>query len=143
MKTKSINKDSDVLCQRYIELEGMKILLAEDNMVNIVIAKRILSRWNIEVTVATNGLIAVDKVKNGHYDLIITDVDMPVMDGLTASIAIRKFNLETPIIVLTSNSDYKIRDGFIALGIEDIIYKPLDLEELYGAILKHALAKVA
>jgi CheY-like chemotaxis protein len=124
------------------ELDGLKILLVEDDEINIAIACKILSRWNIEIDVARNGLIALEKVRDGYFNMILMDVHMPVMDGLTATKEIRKFNFETPIIVLTSDTSSQTRDYLMETGISGIVYKPYNPIYLFQVLRKHAVAEL-
>ena len=78
-------------------------MLVEDVEFNIMVAQRMLKNWNAEVDLAENGSVAVEKVKQGNYDLILMDIQMPVMDGYTATGNIRMFNTTVPIIELTAS----------------------------------------
>src|SRR6478736_1907071 len=64
-------------------LAGVKLLIAEDNMINMAIARRFLSKWGIDVTEAANGKEALEKFRQYHYDLLLIDLEMPEMDGIT------------------------------------------------------------
>jgi len=70
--------------------EGESILLVEDNKINVMVAKKFLSKWNLLIDVAENGAIALEKVQQKDYSLILMDLNMPVMDGYTATQEIRK-----------------------------------------------------
>jgi CheY-like chemotaxis protein len=70
----------------------VKVLLVEDYPVNVKVATKFLSRWEIDFDVAENGLVAVEKYKNGNYDVILMDLLMPEMDGYTATLRIRELN---------------------------------------------------
>lgn len=119
---------------------GLKVLLVEDLEFNAVLAEKMLSRWNAHVTLAANGKIAVDKVRTEHFDLILMDVQMPVMDGLTASKEIRKFNTEIPIFPLTASTSTGLQKEFVDIGVSDFIFKPINPDNLHRTIFKH-LAK--
>lgn len=85
------------------DLKGLKILLVEDMEFNIMVAEKMLQNWNAVVEIAGNGKIALDKVRETNYDIILMDLQMPVMDGYTATRAIREFNTTTPVIALTAS----------------------------------------
>ncbi|MFY7901058.1 MAG: ATP-binding protein, partial [Chitinophagaceae bacterium] len=85
------------------DLQNMHILLVEDVEFNVFVAETMLHNWNARVDKAENGAIAVEKVKENTYDLILMDIQMPVMDGYTATKEIRKFNSNIPIIALTAS----------------------------------------
>ncbi|MCA0447456.1 MAG: response regulator [Bacteroidetes bacterium] len=115
-------------------LDFAKILLVEDNALNVKIAQKFLARWDTVVEVAENGEIAVDLVKNNKYDLILMDLQMPVMDGYEASRAIREFNQSVPIIALTAEATSDIRELALGFGMNDYISKPFKPENLYSKI---------
>jgi signal transduction histidine kinase/CheY-like chemotaxis protein/ABC-type amino acid transport substrate-binding protein len=117
-------------------LKGSKILLAEDNEVNQLVASRILKNAGLEVDVAQNGEEAVEMVKNVQYDLVLMDIQMPVMDGLSATKAIRAMpgfeNL--PIVAMTAHAMSGDREQSLAVGMNDHVTKPINLPELFGAL---------
>jgi signal transduction histidine kinase/DNA-binding response OmpR family regulator len=110
----------------------LKILLAEDNPVNQKVALLMLSRLGYEADLATNGLEAVDAVDKARYDLILMDVQMPIMDGIEASQKIReKCGAEAPYIVaLTADALEGQRERLLTLGFHDYLSKPLSPETL-------------
>ncbi|PIB36002.1 hypothetical protein BFP72_11650 [Reichenbachiella sp. 5M10] len=119
------------------ELEGKKILLVEDNPVNVMVAKKFLSRWDIDVDVAENGREALEKTATVEYDLILMDLQMPVMDGYTASRELRKGGLEIPILALTASVMLDVGDKVFECGMNDFITKPFEPEDLYNKIRIH------
>ncbi len=122
--------------------DKLEILIAEDNAVNLMVAKRILQKWNIEVSNAENGLVALEKVQQKKYDLVLMDLDMPVMDGLTAVGKIREFNTKLPIIALTASSPETMGLDLTKAGLNDLVRKPFKPEDLYNKISQH-IAHVA
>lgn len=120
-KTNNVSKD----------LKGMKILVVEDNSINVKVVMKFLSKWNTVTEFADNGLIAVEKVRNSHYDLILMDLQMPVMDGMTAAVQIRSFNRDVPIIALTADITAEVKLRSQEIGMNDYITKPFDSEDLY------------
>lgn len=111
-------------------LENKNILLAEDNDLNIMVAKSILQRWKINIDVAKNGLIAVEMVKNKDYDLILMDMQMPEMDGLEATKQIRLLNYKMPILALTADVLSDIQQNITQVGMNDFVSKPFKPEIL-------------
>lgn len=115
---------------------GLKILLVDDHALNRFMIQTILEKWNCSITIAEDGLEAISKIIRQHFDLILMDMRMPVMDGRTASEFIRKrLKKETPIIAITSDS---IQYGNIKLeecGIDDFISKPFSQDELYQKVI--------
>ncbi len=120
------------------DLASLNILLAEDNPVNQKVAARLLEKQGHRVTVGANGIIAVDQFKNGVFDLVLMDVQMPEMDGLEATREIRRFEASrktrTPIIAMTAQTMNGDRDNCFAAGMDGFISKPIRLPELWAAI---------
>lgn len=116
-------------------LTGIKILLAEDNEFNQMLALSILQSWGADVSVAKNGKEALKKVKKIKFDIILMDIQMPEMDGLEATENIRrKLHLNTPIIALTANALKDDKENYLKYGINDYISKPFITDELYKKI---------
>jgi len=117
----------------------IKILLAEDNPINQELTIIILKKKSWEVKVVFNGQEAIDKVKNEHYDIILMDVQMPIMDGLEACKRIK--NLENkkdiPIIAMTAYAMKEDHEKFLDAGMDDYIAKPIVKEELYKKIINN------
>jgi CheY-like chemotaxis protein len=118
----------------YNQLAGMEILLAEDNEMNVFVARKFLQKWNINTTVASNGIEAVDCAKRAVFDLILMDIQMPEMDGFEATIAIRKFNTNIPIFALTANVNSEAKSKVLESGMNDYISKPFNPIELFSKI---------
>jgi CheY-like chemotaxis protein/anti-sigma regulatory factor (Ser/Thr protein kinase) len=119
------------------KLEGLKVLLVEDNLINVKIAEKILKQWDVNVDVALNGLIAVEKHKSTKYDVILMDLSMPVMDGFEASINIRSKDSLIPIIALTASTSYLSLEKAIQIGINEYITKPFNPRELNLKLSKY------
>lgn len=118
--------------------ESLRILVAEDNLINQKLAKYMLSNLGHEVTLAANGKEAVESSQNNQFDFILMDVQMPVMDGLEATRAIREREkqsyLHIPIIALTAHAMKGDRERCLEAGMDDYISKPINYSELMEAI---------
>ena len=116
----------------------LRVLLAEDNIVNQRVAQRILEKAGHSVVVVDNGGKAVDAFFQEHFDLILMDVQMPVMDGLEATAAIREreewTERRTPIVALTAHAMSGDRERCIESGMDDYIQKPIDASEMLSTI---------
>jgi signal transduction histidine kinase len=118
-------------------LGGCKILLVEDTTFNVLYATQLLHRWNAKVDVAENGLLAVEKVQANEYDIVLMDLQMPVMDGFTATRQIRTFNNTVPIIALTASATTNVTERCKESGMNDYITKPFNPDDFYQRIKKH------
>jgi len=134
LELKNELKDVDYNEQK---LENLKVLLVEDNLINVKIAEKILKRWDVKVDVALNGLIAVEKHKSNKYDIILMDLSMPVMDGYDATINIRSIDSSIPIIALTASTSYLSLEKAMQIGINEYITKPFNPRELNLKLSKY------
>ncbi|CAA7617935.1 Sensor protein barA [Candidatus Terasakiella magnetica] len=118
-------------------LRGVRVLLVEDNDLNQEVASEILGDAGLVVEIADNGQIAVDMVKAGTYDLILMDMQMPVMDGVTATREIRSLGHgDLPIIAMTANAMQADKDKCLEAGMNDHIAKPIDPDAMFATLLK-------
>ena len=117
---------------------GLKILLADDVDLNLEVAQLLLHGIGLQVDSAKNGREAVDKVRTSAYDLILMDVQMPVMNGLDAALAIREMSgrSQTPIVAMTANAFDEDRNNCLEAGMNDFLTKPVNPETLYQCLLK-------
>jgi CheY-like chemotaxis protein len=113
---------------------GKKVLLVDDNLINIMVGKQILEKSKLIVDVANDGLAAIKKVKENEFDIILMDIQMPIMDGYTTTKEIRKFNITTPILALSANVFMEIKDKIDDCGMNGFIFKPFTPEELLNQI---------
>jgi signal transduction histidine kinase len=119
-------------------LKGMKVLVAEDNIVNQKIVLKILSKWEATPDIAENGRIAVEKIRDNHYNLVLMDLHMPEMDGYDATRAVRNMEGEyfrhLPIIALTATAFAEERSKIKSFGMNGYLIKPFTPPELYSKI---------
>jgi len=146
LKTSQDQKRLQVKTQNQLEgsLTGMNILLVEDNIINQKVAGKLLLRWGAEFSVAANGQIAVDKIQEAEYDLVLMDIQMPVMDGIKATTTIRSLGekyAKIPIIALTASAVAEVRQNALEAGLNDFLTKPFQPEILNKTILKHSSQK--
>ena len=115
----------------------LRILLVEDHVLNQLGTKKILTSWSglVSVEIADNGRIGVDRYQEERFDLILMDLQMPVMDGLTASRKIREFS-GVPIIALTANGSRQEEDRCYEAGMNDYLQKPFKPADLFAKIMK-------
>ncbi len=118
---------------------NFKILLVEDDPNNQLLMKFCLAKTNFPYDLAENGLEAVEKFEQGAYDLVLMDINMPVMNGLDATRKIRQIEkdnqqAETPIMAITANVTSEDRKKCIESGCNDIIAKPFKVQELLNTV---------
>jgi signal transduction histidine kinase/ActR/RegA family two-component response regulator len=121
---------------------GLKVLLAEDNIVNQKVMIRFLERWNIEMVVVNNGVEVLEALQDNNFDVILMDLQMPKMDGYEATEQIRKlddpYKRKTPIIALTAAALKEVREKVYAAGMNDFVTKPFNPEELEQKLFAYA-----
>jgi len=129
------SKELNQITQKKVhDLKGKKVLLVEDNQINVMVGRQILEKANLVVDVAYDGLIAVNKVRENKYDALLMDIQMPVMDGYTASREIRKFNSTVPILALSASVFQEVKDKMLESGMDGFIFKPFDPVDLLNKI---------
>jgi CheY-like chemotaxis protein len=120
------------------------VLLVEDNPVNQRLAERLLSRAGCVVTLAENGLQALDRWSAARFDLVLMDCNMPELDGLEATRRIRAMEgaqrARTPIIALTADAMESDREACLLSGMDDYLSKPIREERLHEVLTRHLAA---
>lgn len=117
----------------------VKVLVADDHPINLQVIALILGQAGVECSTVENGALAVEAFQSGPYDLVLMDVQMPIMDGLTAVTRIRSIEAElgldrTPIAMLSANALLEQVNGAIAVGADDYLTKPVRPAELLALI---------
>lgn len=140
---KSVNTETLPLVTRHTLRAGKshgRVLLAEDNAVNQLLATRLLEKRGFLVTAVGDGQAAVEALEKDHYDVVLMDLQMPKMDGFEATTAIRAKERSSgqhiPIIALTANALKGDRERCLSAGMDDYVSKPLRVAELFEAIEK-------
>jgi two-component system sensor histidine kinase/response regulator len=117
---------------------GARILLVEDNPINQEVALELLREAGLSAELAENGQVALEKARVSPFDLILMDIQMPVMDGLEATRQIRHLQAhkKTPILAMTANAFSEDRDACLAAGMDDFVPKPVDPGALFSSLLR-------
>jgi CheY-like chemotaxis protein len=143
-ETSRIAKRLDQETDSLEHIQGAHVLLVEDNEINQQVAREILEGAGLNVTVATNGQEGVDAVKESNYDVVLMDVQMPVMDGYTATKTIRKWEsgmrnkgeAQLPIIAMTAHAMAGDEDKSLQAGMNGHVTKPIDPDQLFSTLQK-------
>jgi CheY-like chemotaxis protein len=124
----------------FLSLNGLNILVVEDNPINQKIVCKLLAKWNAQTDIAENGLIALEKVRHNHYHLILMDLHMPEMNGYEAATKIREMEGDyykfMPILALTASAFIEDRNKIFTHGMSGYIIKPFSPAELNWKISK-------
>jgi two-component system sensor histidine kinase/response regulator len=117
-------------------IAGARVLVVEDNELNQEVARDLLLDSGLRVDIAENGMAALQRLATDRYDLVLMDVQMPVMDGIAATIEIRKLPhlARLPIVAMTANAMSKDRDVCLQAGMNDHLAKPIDPDHLYATL---------
>lgn len=120
------------------ELYGLRVLLVEDNEINQEVACKMLSKFGVTVESAMNGKEGLDKLFSNRdgFDIVLMDIQMPIMGGYEASKKIREAGINLPIIALTAAAMIEDKHKALAVGMNDHIAKPIDMEELFDTLKK-------
>ncbi len=119
-------------------LEGARLLLVEDNVMNRFIARKSLSHFGCQVDEAENGRLALELLREGQYDLILMDIQMPELDGVeTTKIIRQELNLDIPIIAITANAFKQDIDRYLGIGMNDYVTKPFEERLLVETLARH------
>ena len=123
---------------------SVRVLAAEDNLVNQKVLKAIMEPMDVELVIVGDGRAAVEAWRTGEYDVILMDIQMPIMDGITAAKAIRAEETaakraRTPILALTANALVHQVEEYLAAGMDGHVSKPIEITKLYDA-MSRALA---
>lgn len=118
-------------------LHGVEVLLVDDNLINIMVARKFLEQWGAAVDTAKDGQEALDQLDINKHQLVLMDLHMPVMNGYEASKKMRTDGVVIPIIALTANLPEEIHDLLKDAGIDDVVVKPFLPDQLYNKICQH------
>ncbi|MCG8632563.1 MAG: response regulator [Desulfobacterales bacterium] len=142
MKLITSYRVEEIKHNRRTDFPKKKILIAEDNKINQKVAKMMLEKQGHEIVIADNGKLAVDRYRDTGFDIIFMDIQMPLMDGIAATRAIRELEAHgesrTPIVALTANAMKGDRERFLKAGMDDYVSKPIKLKNILDIIVRLA-----
>ena len=124
--------------KKLVDCTGKNVLVVDDNMINIKLAKRLLEQFNFTVDFVTSGVKCIEKVKTKKYDMIFLDHMMPEMDGIATMNALKNSGYSIPpVVALTANSYSGLREKYLEAGFSDYLSKPINFRELNKLMNKY------
>jgi signal transduction histidine kinase len=117
-----------------MQLKDKSVLIAEDNPINQTVVKHILKKWGVKISIAKNGYEALEMATKDSYDIILMDLDMPVMDGYEATTRIKEIHPDMPFIALTAAAFDDMQNYLAAKGFNEVVQKPFMPDELFAKI---------
>lgn len=115
-------------------VSAMKVLIAEDNLMNQLLMTRYMGKLGWEYVIVDNGLKATEACKSEFFNAILMDIDMPVCDGIEATRIIREFNNRIPIVAITAYADSQMRTKCAEAGMNAFLAKPCSRDEIKSVI---------
>ncbi len=116
---------------------NFNVLIVDDNKINQIVTQNILKKKGYTCNIASNGMAAIEMLKEEKFDLVLMDINMPEMNGLEATKVIRTFNTHMPIIALTAVEEGEIRNQAMSVGMNDVIIKPYDTQQFFQTIMRN------
>jgi signal transduction histidine kinase/CheY-like chemotaxis protein/HPt (histidine-containing phosphotransfer) domain-containing protein len=140
----NITKDSNITLDKKVETKNFsgKVLIAEDNKTNQELISHLMTDLNLDYEIKDNGLEAYEAYKQNKYDLVLMDINMPVLDGIESFKKIRAYENEnnlkaTPVIAITANAIKGDKERFLELGMDAYLSKPINSEKLHDILQKY------
>ena len=120
-----------------LTFSGRKILVVDDNKMNLKVATKLLENYNVTIDTCLSGIEAIEKLKTNNYNLILLDDMMPKLSGKETLKELKKNKeFKTPIVVLTANAISGMKEKYLELGFDDYLAKPIEEEELIRILNK-------
>ncbi|PMH76184.1 ATP-binding protein [Vibrio cyclitrophicus] len=135
-------KSQELKLDYHVEFKGQRVLLVEDNELNQDLALAFLDRFKLNADLAENGQEAVSLAKNNDYEVILMDLQMPVMDGFEATRKIREFDMQVPIIAMSANVFADAKQRARDAGVTDFLDKPIIIDEASSLLIKYIVPEV-
>jgi signal transduction histidine kinase/DNA-binding response OmpR family regulator len=125
--------------EEQVPLRKIRVLIAEDNMMNQQLVRHLMKSWSLDHTIVSTGVEAVEALKHDPYSIVLMDIQMPDMDGYTATTVIRsELKLDVPIIAMTAHAMVGEKEKCLQLGMNDYVSKPIKETVLYNIIARHS-----
>ncbi len=127
--------------EKSYDFSDKKVLIVDDNKINLKLAERLLSQFNMNIKTAGNGKECIELVKNNKYDIILLDHMMPELDGVATVHILRESGINIPVIALTANSYTGSKDNYVKEGFTDYLAKPIRYKDLYKLLAKYLISQ--
>jgi CheY-like chemotaxis protein len=125
--------------EEQVPLQKIRVLIAEDNLMNQQLVKHLMKSWSLDYEIVNNGAEAIEALKNSGYSIVLMDIQMPEMDGYTATSIIRnELKMDVPIIAMTAHAMVGEKEKCLQLGMNDYVSKPIKETVLYNIIARHS-----
>jgi len=136
------NKQANLLSEEFAVNHPLNILIAEDNLINQKLIIKVLNKLGYQPSLANNGQEVLEMLEKEEYEVILMDIQMPILDGLSATRKIRtEFNKQPVIIAMTANAMVEDKEECLSAGMNDYVSKPINMEELVRVLKETSLAK--
>lgn len=142
ISNENINSENVIVVDN-LDLSGKKILVVDDNKLNIKVASKILSKYNLNIDSAESGMECLEKIKNGSsYDIIFMDDMMPRMNGGETLLRLKQIEgFKTPVVALTANAINGMKEKYLNQGFNDYLSKPIEKEKLHEVLYKYLVKR--
>lgn len=138
INTQNIELKKEIIKEDILDLTGKKILIIDDNNLNLKVAKRLLNKYKCEVFETSSGAECLEIINEGKkFDLLLMDEMMPGLSGSETMIKLKENGYKVPIVVLTADVDVSARDKYLSLGYDDYLGKPINIKELEEVLKKY------
>ena len=138
INTQNIELKKEIIKEDILDLTGKKILIIDDNNLNLKVAKRLLNKYKCEVFETSSGAECLEIINEGKkFDLLLMDEMMPGLSGSETMIKLKENGYKVPIVVLTADVDVSARDKYLSMGYDDYLGKPINIKELEEVLKKY------
>lgn len=133
-----VEEKTEEVAEKEVHAEGKKVLIVDDNKINLKVASRLLENYKLDITTVESGVLCIDKVNSDTYDLILMDDMMPNMSGVETLHKIKEIDsFATPVVALTANAVTGMKEKYLSDGFDDYLAKPINRDELNNIVAKY------
>lgn len=133
-----VEEKTEEVAEKEVHAEGKKVLIVDDNKINLKVASRLLENYKLDITTVESGVLCIDKVNSDTYDLILMDDMMPNMSGVETLHKLKEIDgFATPVVALTANAVTGMKEKYLNDGFDDYLAKPINRDELNNIVAKY------